>query len=92
MLSRLLASRPRDPGILLALSALAVAQLVAFYQLCSQQVSKAEDRRSMVEVVRVAGSDCLPDQPQAGGDCSVPAAVPDASGTHEGLPTSLVSR
>jgi len=95
MLSRLLASRQRDPGFWLVLSALVVTQLVAFYLLCSHQVRKAENRRAAVEVQRMAQADCLQYLAQSTiGSCAVPF-VPGASrpeGADTGLPVTLVSR
>ena len=41
------------------LAGLALAQLVAFWMLCSHQVRKAEVRRAEVQVQQMALSDCL---------------------------------
>jgi hypothetical protein len=62
MLSRLLDPRdgkPRDPAFWLVLMAVAAAQLLAFFLLCSHQVRKAEARRAEVLVQSMAQHDCL---------------------------------
>jgi hypothetical protein len=50
---------PRDRLFWMALVALAIGQLVAFWMLCSQQVRKAQIRDVSLAVQRVAVADCL---------------------------------
>ena len=49
----------------LVLATLAVAQLAAFWMLCSEQVRKAELRNATLEVQRLAVADCLRSVPRA---------------------------
>lgn len=49
----------RSPMWWFALGALVVAQLLAFWLLCSHQVRKAEARSTEVQVRQMALSDCL---------------------------------
>lgn len=50
---------PRSRLFWLALGALAVAQLFAFWLVCSQQVQKAQARDSHMSVQQMALADCL---------------------------------
>jgi len=50
---------PRSRLFWVALGALAVAQLFAFWLLCSQQVQKAQARDSHMSVQQMALADCL---------------------------------
>lgn len=62
MLSRLLDPRdgkPRDPAFWLVLAAVAAAQLMALFLLCSHQVRKAEARRAEAYAQSLAQHDCL---------------------------------
>lgn len=87
MLSRL-AAHQRHPRLWAVLSALAVAQLVAFYQLCSHQVRTADDRRAAA-VVQVAAADCVRHLPQPiHADC---AAGTKAQG-RDGVVLTVVAR
>jgi hypothetical protein len=66
----------------LALGALAAAQLVAFWLLCSHQVRKAEARHAAAQVQQLALADCLQYVPGATiASCSarMPAVVPAAA-------------
>ena len=49
----------RDHVLWAALSLLVVAQVVAFWMLCSHQVRLAEAREATLKVQRVAMADCL---------------------------------
>ncbi|QJW83681.1 hypothetical protein HK414_05280 [Ramlibacter terrae] len=51
--------QPRSRLFWAALGALAVAQLFAFWLLCSQQVRKAEARDTTLSVQQMAPADCL---------------------------------
>ena len=51
--------QPRSRMLSLALGALAIAQLFAFWMVCSQQVRRAEARSNEVMVQQMALSDCL---------------------------------
>ncbi len=51
--------QPRSRMFWLVLGALAVAQLFAFWLLCSHQVRKAEARNTEMVVQQMALSDCL---------------------------------
>ena len=51
--------RPQNRMLWIALGALALAQLVAFWMLCSHQVRQAEVRDNAVIVQQMALSDCL---------------------------------
>jgi hypothetical protein len=59
MLHDLFASPERSRRLWIALGALALAQLVAFWLLCSQQVRKAESRSAEVQMAQTALADCL---------------------------------
>jgi hypothetical protein len=97
MLSRLLDPRSgmqREPVFWLVLAAVVATQLLAFYLLCSHQVRKAENRRTAVEVQRMAHSDCLQYLAQSTiGSCSAPF-IPGTSrpAANEAGPLTLVSR
>ena len=68
MLPRLLAKTadlPREKLLWMVLGALVVAQLVAFWMLCSSQVRNAELRDATWQAQRVAAVDCLRFLPRA---------------------------
>lgn len=72
-------SRKRRVGVL---AALAIAQLFAFWLLCSHQVRKAEARNAEWQVQQMALSDCLEYIPGSTiGSCSNDPLV-----THAGAP------
>ena len=50
---------PRSRSLWVALGALALAQLVAFWLVCSDQVRKAEARSTEVQMAQMALADCL---------------------------------
>jgi hypothetical protein len=73
---------PRGNLFWLAVSGLAIAQLVAFWMLCNQQVRQAEARHATVRVAQMAVADCLREIPRAtldscSGRFSPAAAVPN---------------
>ena len=49
----------RNPALWWLLGALVVAQLMAFWLVCSQQVRRAEARGAEVQMAQMALSDCL---------------------------------
>ena len=51
--------QPRHKAFWVVLGSLAIAQLIAFWLLCSQQVHKAEARESALQVQQTALADCL---------------------------------
>ena len=59
------AGAQRDRLFRVALLALAMGLLVAFWMLCSQQVRKAQMRDASLQVQRVAIGDCLQYVPRA---------------------------
>lgn len=77
MLSRLLDpanGKPRDRVFWLVLAAIAAAQLLALWVLCSDQVRKAEARKAPVQM-QVGSSDCA----QARGQSTLTGCVPAAA-------------
>lgn len=97
MLSRLLDPRngvQREPMFWLVLAAVVATQLLAFYLLCSHQVRKAENRRTAVEVQRMAHADCLQYLAQSTiGSCAAPF-IPGTSrpAGNDAGPMAFVSR
>ena len=61
--------RPRHPVFWLVAAAIASAQLLAFYALCSRQVRTAEAHRDVVVMVRQAATARCDDPTSA--DCAV---------------------
>jgi hypothetical protein len=62
MLARLIAkatNSPHDRRMWCVLAVLIVAQVIAFWMLCSHQVRKAEMRNADLQVERIALADCL---------------------------------
>ncbi|MES2635398.1 MAG: hypothetical protein V4669_20695 [Pseudomonadota bacterium] len=49
----------RDKLMWIALGALVVAQIVAFWMLCSSQVMKAQERHESIQAQRTGLADCL---------------------------------
>ena len=50
---------PRSAGFWIILGGVVVAQLIAFWVLCSQQVRKAEARSAETQMAQMALADCL---------------------------------
>ncbi|HYF16252.1 MAG TPA: hypothetical protein VEA40_00185 [Ramlibacter sp.] len=72
---------PRDRVLALLLSALAALQLLAFYQLCLDQVQNAQARRQSAVVQRQATGDCpQPIAPSLAKPCTADAGA-DAART-----------
>lgn len=59
------AAVPRDRAFWIATSVLLLGQLIAFWMVCSQQVSVAAQRRASEQVERVAVVHCLRTVPGA---------------------------
>ena len=49
----------RDRVMWIALGALVIAQIIAFWMLCNNQVLKAQERHESIQAQRASLSDCL---------------------------------
>jgi hypothetical protein len=74
-----IAAAPRDRAFWIATSVLLLGQLIAFWTVCSQQVSAAAERHASEAVERVAVAQCLRTVPGATlASCAQRVVPPDS--------------